>query len=570
MALDGLFLRNLIEELKLIENSHIDKIHQPSKDELVLLLRKPKFSERLYISAKSGIARLHLTEQKFENPDTPPMFCMLLRKHLGNARIDEISQFSLERVTQIKTTATNEMGDTVNPRLIIELISGSPNIILLDNEGRIYDALRRSNIEVGGRLIQPGAIYELPDKKERLNILSTSAAKITEAVFSSNEKNLDSAILSTLEGLSPLIAREICFRATKTVDFPLENLTTYHKNMLTKELAAIKAELSTGAHPTVLCDNSNNFTEFSFTEIKQYGTLYQNKSFEGYSMLLDTFYQKRTESERLRQASLDILKLLSLIESRIKRRMALRERDLEKCLNREHLRIYGELIKANLHSISLGQTKASVVNYYDENMATVSIPLNPALSPAANAAKYFKDYKKSHTAEQTLSSLIETDKNELTYIQSVLESLSRAKTTADIDEIRTELASVGLIKQKQNTKAKKVNTNFEEFVSPSGLPVLMGRNNTQNDDLTLHTAAKTDIWFHTKNIPGAHVVLCTDGSHTDEDILFAATLAAKNSKAAASSQVAVDYTPIKFIKKPNGAKPGMVIYSTNQTVYVTP
>ena len=570
MALDGLFLGKLIEELKLIENSHIDKIHQPSKDELVFLLRKPKFSERLYICLKSGMARLHLTEQKFQNPDTPPMFCMLLRKHLGNARIEEISQYGAERVIKIKTVATNEMGDTVYPELIVELISGSPNLILLDSDGKIYDALRRSNIEAGGRLIQPGAIYELPQSEKTLNLLEGEAKTLTDAILASSEKTLDKAILSSFEGVSPFIAREISYLTTGSVDFALQSITGYHKNMLCSVLEDIKTRLSTTASPTLIKDTTGALIDFTFMPIKQYGNLYKCETADSYTDLLENFYAKRSEAERLKVASFDILKLLGNLEARAKRRMLFRKKDLEKCSDREKLRIYGELIKANIHTINQGDSSATVANYYDENMAKISIPLNPAISPAANAAKYFKDYKKSHTAEQTLTALIKEDEQELLYIESVLDSLARAESVADIEEIRQELALGGYIRSSKAKRSSVKTTPFAEFISPSGLRVLMGKNNTQNDVLTLKTANKNDLWFHTKNVAGSHVVLCTDGTHTDEDILFAATLAAKNSKAAASGQVAVDYTPVKFIKKPNGAKPGMVVYSTNSTVYVTP
>lgn len=570
MALDGAFIQKLVAELTQAVGAHIDKIHQPSRDELVLLLRKPAFTKRLLLSAKSVSMGVYFSEIKYDNPATPPMFCMLMRKFLGGGRITDITSPNLERIIKINISSVNEMGDIITPTLIIELITGSANIILVDEKGKIIDAVHRSQLENGGRIIHPGALYQPPTPLEKLNPLTTGVNEILEAIYKT-DMPLDRALLNTVQGFSPLICREISFAVTGDTEFSVSSLTGYHKNMLREKLEQVISEIKDGGSPTLLLDKQGSPTDFSFTEIRQYGFPYKNETYASYSSLLEAFYMRRRDKAHLKAEAQDILRLLTNLTARANKRLGLRQKDLKKCENREQLRIYGELLKANLYAIKPGQTFAEVQNYYDENLATVRIPLNPALSPSNNAAKYFKDYKKTYTAEQTLTSLIESDKRELEYFDSVFDSLSRAETSADIGEIREELQSEGYIKQQNNKKSRSRTDKFLQFTSPNGFRILAGRNNRQNDRLTLSVADKSDLWFHTKHIPGSHVILFCDGKTPDEaDIIFAATVAAKNSKAAQSGGVAVDYTPVKFVKKPAGAKPGMVIYTTNKTVFVTP
>lgn len=570
MALDGSFIHKLVAELNTAVGAHIDKIHQPSRDELVFLLRKPNFSARLLISAKSESMGAYFSEIKYENPATPPMFCMLMRKFLNGGRITGITGTDLERIIKINISGVNEMGDIITPVLIVELITGSANIILVDENGKIIDAVHRSQIENGGRIIHPGALYSPPPPLEKLNPLTTPLTDILNRIYAT-DTSLDRALINTVQGFSPLICREISFAVSGCTDFPVRSLTGYHKNMLKEKLEQIINDIENGGKPVLLLDKNGQPADFSFTEIHQYGPCYKNEITGSYSALLEAFYRLRRAKAHLKTESQDILKLLTNLTSRANKRLSLRQKDLKKCENREQLRIYGELLKANLYNITQGQTFAEVQNYYDENLSTIRIPLNPALTPANNAAKYFKDYKKTYTAEQTLTALIENDKQELEYLDTVFESLSRAETPADINEIREELQGEGYIKRYNTKKKPHKPDKFLEFTSPGGFRVLAGKNNRQNDRLTLSVANKTDIWFHTKNIPGSHVILfCGGQTVSEDDIIFAATVAAKNSKAANSGSVAVDYTPVKFVKKPAGAKPGMVIYTTNKTVFVTP
>lgn len=563
MAFDGGFLYKVLEELKDAKDSHIDKIYQPSKDELVLTLRKKGFVKKLLITAKSGSARLHFTENRYENPQTPPLFCMLLRKHLLSARLVDICQPDLERIAELIFSATNEMGDIVEIKLICELISSSANVILV-KDGKILDALKRSGVEDAKRFILPGATYEYPERQQKLNPLSCDTSSLAEKIALGG-RGIPSEALNLLDGFSPLLCREIEHLTQKQLLAGEDKIKSTEAAIL-----FVTDNLKSGGKPTVIYKDGLPF-EFSFIPITQYGNGFYNTEFESYSALLDQFYTARDNAANIKAAAHSITKLVANLKSRTERKLALRLKELESSKNRENLRIYGELIKANLYAIPQGASFATVQNYYDENLKQIKIPLNPALSPSKNADKYFKDYKKSYTAEQTLKALTEADREEIVYFDSVLHSIERCATLSDLGEIRQELIAGGFIKALPQKQKNKAAPKFSEFISHEGYKIIVGKNNLQNDYLTLKLASKNDLWFHTKNIAGSHVIVFCEGKEvSDETILFAAKLAAKNSKAATSSQVPVDYTPVKFVKKPNGAKLGMVIYTTNKTVFVNP
>lgn len=557
MAFDGGFLKKISGELNEALDCHIDKICQPSRDELVFTLRKKGFAKKLLISVKSGRARIHFTDGKYENPATPPNFCMVLRKHLSSARLVEIDQSGLERIIKLKFSATNEMGDYVNLKLVCELIGNSANVILVGQDGKIIDALRKTfDIETAKRLILCGAAYVYPNKTEKLNPIEYGHTKILKSLEETKE-NISEKLLNTVEGFSPLVCREIEFSAQTAG--------------VSQAFLKVLDDLTKVGKPTMVIKPDGTPLDYSYTDILQYGNSYKLKYFPSFSKLLDEFYFSADLAARIKTAAADITKLVKNLYSRTEKKLSLRISDLEKSKDRENLRIYGELIKANISSIENGTEKARVVNYYDENFGEIEIPLNPALSPAKNADKYFKEYKKSYTAEQTLSRLIEKDREELIYFESVLESIEKANTVSQIAEIREELENGGYIKRTSSKPKKNIKPEFKETVSVEGYKIIIGKNNTQNDYITTKLAAKNDLWFHTKNIPGSHVVVFCNGNEvSDETIIKAATLAAENSKAKLGASVPVDYTLIKNVKKPAGAKPGMVIYTTNKTVFVTP
>ncbi len=571
MSLDGAFLSKIKNELNQYVGAHLDKIYQPSKDELVFLLRSKEVTARLLLSCRQGSARVHFTSFKPDNPPSPPMFCMLLRKYLSAARLVSVEQNGLERVLTLTFSSLNEMGDVIYPKIICELIGSQPNIILTDTNNVILDAVRRSDLETATRIIQPGAKYVPPTSTDKLNILLVKPSLITEEILKKENLTVSDAILDTIEGISPLVARELALRIAKDYSKPVSVLTSGEKMNITGVLNALLRDINENDKPYLLTDKNSVPKEFSFTEITQYSPQFTAELLGSFSETLDAYYQRKENAERIRRAAVDVYKLLTTLMQRTNRKKELRKKDLEKCADREKYRIYGELIKANLYCIKAGSKSVTLNNYYDENLSEIVIPLDPALSPAVNADKYFKEYKKSYTAEKMLISLIEEDEKDLLYFESVLDALTRAETLGELSDIREELIESGILRISSKAKKVKVSNNFKEYISPSGNKILVGKNNRQNDKLTLSVAKKTDIWFHTKNIPGSHTVLLTEnGQVSDQDLCFAASIAAFHSKAQNSSTVPVDYTLVKYVKKPNGAKPGMVIYSGEKTLFVTP
>lgn len=570
MGIDGIYLYQLKTEIENgLSNARIDKIHQPSKEELVLLLRSASGAKRLLISIRPSAPRINFTQNTFENPSEPPMFCMLMRKHLSGARFVGVEDNGFERVVTLMFEGTNEMGDRVRLSLVTELIGKQTNLILVGSDGRIIDSLRRSDIEAGGRMIQPGAVYTLPEKQEKLNVIETEPLKIIETVKAA-AMPLSKAFVSVVDGFSPLIAREIVVRAGCDTDKYSNSLSLTEETALVGALTDFKREISC-PKPTALVDDRGVPFEFSYTDIIQYGSSAKRINFATLSELLDAVYTERDRKERIRSCANELFKLVNNLLSRIAKKLAIRKKEQEKCADGDKWRIYGELLKANLYAVERGVPYVDVQNYYDPELKTVRIPLNVTLTPAQNAQRYFKEYKKCCNAAAMLGQLIEESENELRYIESVADELSRASSVSDLNEIKSELALAGYIRERGDRKKQARASAPLEFVSPDGYRVLVGRNNRQNDELTLRTAGDGDMWFHTKNIPGSHVIVfCNGDEPSDETVLFAAELAARHSKAAGSSSVPVDYTRVKYVKKPAGAKPGMVIYKTNKTVYVTP
>lgn len=570
MALDGAFIYKIKEELSEAVSMHVDKIYQPSKDVLVFLLRGKGEVRRLYISAKPGKARVNFTDYKPENPENPPMFCMLLRKHLNAARITDVIQEGLERVITFTFSTSNELGDIIEEKLVIELIGNSPNIILLDQNGRIADAVRRSDVETAKRIIHPGAVYTYPDKTSKYELLTDSAELITKEILSYTQTPVFSAIMKSINGLSPLICREMALNFCNEFDKPVSELKNSERANIIGTVNKFANLLRNSDSAVLLYDSNGEIKEFSFTDIKQYGNMYTKKSCPGFSAALDEFYSEKDKAESLKKASSDMLRVLASLYSRTDKKLAIRLEELKATEDREKFRIYGELIKANIYMIEKGASSCRVVNYYSENGEYITIPLDSKLSPAANSAKYFKEYKKTYSAAESLKKLTEEDRKDLKYIDSVLDELSRAQNIAEINAIREELYSSGLL-TKPDTKKKPNKPLKEEFIKENfgGFEIMVGKNNRQNDEITLKIASKNDLWFHVKDYPGSHTVIFTDNKTVpDNVILHAATLAAAHSKAGITGKTAVDYTLIRYVKKPSGAKPGMVTYSNQKTVFV--
>lgn len=563
MPLDAICLQAVVNEISpALIGSRIEKIQQPARDQLVLLLRG---NRRLFICANPNQPRIHMTEQLRDNPSQPPMFCMLLRKHIGNGRIVAVEQSLLERVVTLAIEATDEMGEQSRFSLILEAMGRNTNLILTDKENRIVDCLRRVDLEMSQvRQVLPGLFYELPPKQEKCDPLT-----VTEDEFFRLLRDGESAeqqLTAKFTAISPLIAREIVYNAYGDSDSCVVD------DRLWRSFAQWKQSVKESSFtPNVLLRQGKPF-DFTYRSIAQYGSYGESVAQESFSTLLDTFYSRREQAERVKQRGQELVKAATNARDRVRRKIALREKEYAQTQDRETLRIRGELITANLYRVERGQRVLEAQNYYEESCPTVEIPLDVRLSPQENAAKYFKQYNKAKTAEKMLTELITAGREELQYLESVLQELQLAESEQDFMDIRAELEAGGYLR-KQNKKGGGFQrpSKPREFRSTAGLRILVGRNNRQNDRLTTKDAQKWDLWLHTQKIHGSHVILCTDGIEPDEQsVLEAAQIAAYFSQGREGDKVAVDYTPVKFVKKPAASRPGMVIYTTYKTMYVTP
>ncbi len=567
MPLDAICLQGVVGELApQLTGSRIEKIQQPARDQIILLLRG---SRRLFLNAGANQPRIHLTEQLRDNPSQPPMFCMLLRKHLSGGIIESVRQEPLERVVTLTVLASDEMGERSRFTLVWEGMPRRANLILCDRDGRIIDCLRRVDLEAEqDRQVLPGLFYRLPTRQDKRSPLSVTEEEFAALLGrAAPDAPLDGWLLDTFTAISPLVARELTVRACGSTDAPVSQ-----GNALWDVFSRWQRDVNENTFTPMLIKRNGSLADFTYGPVTQYGTYAETEIYDSFSHLLDDFYEKREQAERVKQKGRDLLKTATTARDRVRRKLAAQEKELTACLDRDHLRICGELITANLYRMERGQSRLTAQNYYDENCADVDIPLDVRLSPQENAARYFKQYAKAKTAEKYLTAQLQRGREELQYLESVLQELAQAESEQDFNDIRTELTDGGYLrgrgkKQPGFQRASKP----REFRSSAGLRILVGRNNRQNDRLTTKDAGKRDIWLHTQKIHGSHVILCTGGTEPDEQSLMeAASLAAYFSQAQGSTKVPVDYTPVKFVKKPAGAKPGMVVYATYQTMLADP
>ncbi len=574
MALDGIYLNFLVSEVnELLAGAKVDKIHQPSKNELVFIMRTRGGMHKLYFSADANSPRFAVVNSVPENPQTPPMLCMLFRKRLVGATLLSVEQYGLDRIAFFNFDATNEIGDRVKLTLVVEIMAQHSNVILFDEDNRIVDALRRVDSEKSSyRLVLPGAQYILPPAQDKLDIRSVEPQEICQGVLNLTNSKLSSAILKTMQGVSPLLSREIAYRVCGD-DKGIGELTTEEKMALLCEISALKTMVTNGeAKPTMVLDESEKPMEFSFMPITQYGKGYKVIEKENVFVLLEGFYSERDRVLRTRSKGAELFKLLDNAIERTSRKLNNQQEDLRKCADREDLRIKAELITAVQFKLEKGASVYEVENYYDNNNI-VKIPVDPALSPSQNSQKLYKEYRKACTAENMLIKLIEDGEQDLDYLKSVKDLLERSTLEREFSEIKDELISQGFIKPKKSGKKqmKKQALPPLEFKTSQGLTVLVGRNNIQNDKLTFKVGRKGDMWLHAQKCPGSHVLLLNDGNGIPDDaIVEAAEIAAFYSSAKDGTVVTVDYTDVKNIKKPNGAKPGFVVYYTYYSVNVKP
>ena len=509
-----------------------------------------------------------------ENPAQPPMFCMLLRKHLTGGRIVSLTQPPMERLVDLCLDCTDEMGEPVQKHLVLELMGRNSNLILLGGDGRILDCMRRVDFEMSEqRQVLPGLFYHLPPAQGKLDPLA--AEPETLAVLLRNaadEKKLDQWLLDTFGGLSPLVCRELSFELLGSVDVLLGALDASARDALAAALSERFAQYRSGAFTPVLLLQDGAPKDFSCIPIRQYEGYREERSAPSFSKLLDGFYSERDRTERMRQKTQALRKTLTNLTHRTARKLELQRKELAATYDREHLRRLGDIVTANLYAIRRGQTTLRTVDFYDPDMREIEIPLSPAISPQQNAAKFYKDYQKAKNAERILTEQIANGEQELAYLESVLDALTRVECERDIQEIRTELADGRYLREAgQKKRMKAAPSKPMEFRSSSGLTILVGRNNRENDLLTTKLASKGDLWLHTQKIHGSHVILVCSGTEPDDQsVTEAAQLAAWFSQARDGQNIPVDVTAVKNVKKPAGAKPGMVVYYTYRTVYVTP
>lgn len=576
MPLDALCLSGVVHELQnALSGAKIDKIYQPGRDEVVLALRAPAGNVKLLLSANPSHPRAHLTQISRENPDKPPMFCMLLRKHLSGARLLELVQPPMERVVDLRLEALDELGDRVERRLVLEAMGRHSNLILLDGEGRIMDCLRRVDSDMSARRqVLPGLFYRLPPAQEKLAPSSLDRAALESALAAAPEESqADKWLLDTFGGLSPLICRELAFRAGGATDARLHQMGEGGRSRLLDELEGLLRSVQENSFTPVMLEKEGHPSDFTFQPISQYGPAVSCVPFPSFSALLDRFYEQRENQERVHQRGQDLIRSVTNARDRAARKIGLQEQELAATRDRERLRQFGDIITSNLHAMEKGMSRLTAADFYDPECPQIHIPLDPLLTPQQNAAKYYKEYNKAKTAESILTLQLEKGRRDLDYLNSVLEAIALAEGERDLQEIRQELTDTGYLRRpsKARDRGKRVASKPMEFRSSSGLRISVGKNNTQNDLLTTKQAFKSDLWFHTQKIHGSHVILWTEGGQPDlTSIQEAAQLAAWFSQGRASGKVAVDYTPVKYVKKPGGALPGMVVYTTYETAYVAP
>ncbi len=571
MGLDGLTLKFIKNELTdYIIGSKVEKVHQPSKQELVFLLRTRNGAYRLYFSADGQSPRVHLTSYNFENPKQPPMFCMMMRKRLVGANLVSVDQIENDRILIFTFDGTTEIGDKTKYYLVCEIMAQKSNVILLDENKKILDAIKRVDESKSSvREVLPGLNYEFPPMIPKHNLFKDNAQTITDSIFSHSSKMLSKAVIDTIGGISPLIGREVAYRAV-FADKQISLLSEIEKERVMNEVQNL-IESAENPTPYRVSVPDNEFFDFSFLNIRQYGSDAKCIEYCSFCELIDDFYYEKDKNLRIKRKAGDLYKLLSNATERTARKINNRRLELEKSEKREEIRVFAELLTANQYRFSQKQSSYEVENYYDNNKLIV-VPADPSLTCRQNAQKYFKEYKKASNAEKMLHSLIEDGEQELLYLDSVFDNLSRAETENEIAQIRQELQNGGYLKPQKNSRQKREKALPPlEFVSTDGFRILVGRNNVQNDILTLKTAKNYDMWLHVSKQSGSHVIICSDNRGISEKAIYEASIiAAYHSKSAESSSVAVDYTLVKNVKKPAGAKPGKVIYDSYSTVYVTP
>lgn len=569
MALDGAFLYAVKNELQELIGGRVEKIYQPSREEIVISIRKKK----LYISANASSARVHITQKQPDNPQTPPMFCMLLRKKIGSGRLIEIRQDGLERILFFDFECVNELGDLVKITLACEIMGRCSNLIIISDDGKIIDSIKRVDEEMSReRIVLPGMRYTLPPRDDRLNFLTADPETIVTKLRETNSAELSKALIHVFEGISPILAREWTFFAGRGNHLQSDTIDGDQLDRLLYIIKKTREQLVKGECCfSVASTKEGILKDFSFIRLNQFGILMYTKEISTACELLDYFYCERDRAVRTKQRANDLFKLLVNLTERTSRRISAQKQEISECAEKDYYKLCGDLISANMYCIKKGDLSATVINFYDESNPEIIIELDVRKTPSQNAQYYYSEYKKCVTAEEKLAVQIAKGEEELQYLDSVFDALTRAEYENDIIQLRLELREQGYIKSGGNKSKPPKALPPIEYKSSDGYTILVGRNNHQNDQLSLKFAEKSDIWLHTQNITGSHVIVVTDGeAPPDRTIEEAAIIAAFNSKGRSSDLVPVDYCLAKYVKKPSGAKPGKVIFTNYKTAFVKP
>ena len=567
MPFDAMFLSAVCDELRQeLIGARVEKIQQPARDMVVLQLRG---KARLLLSASGNRPRFHVTQASYENPALPPMFCMLLRKHLAGGRIAAIEQPPAERSVELTLDCTDEMGTPCQKRLILELMGRNSNLILTDGENRILDCMRRVDFEMSEqRQVLPGLFYHRPPRQEGKLTPQELTKPALERLLAQTAApvHLDRWIVDHVAGISPLIARELAFGFCGETD---ADVLTLDRARLAEALT--QPTLLQARQPTLLLCGGRP-KDFTYCPIRQYGAYMTARTMPSFSALLDAFYTETEQRERMLQKSQSLRRTVTNLLERTRRKLAAQRKEREASLDRETLRRRGDIVTANLHAMTRGMTVLRAEDFYQEDMPEIEIPLRPELSPQQNAARFYKEYNKAKHAEKILAEQIARGEIEEEYLGAVLDELNRAESERDLAEIRAELEAGGYVRSADRRRQQKQPASRPmRFRSSDGFEILVGRNNRQNDQLSLKTARRDDLWLHIQKFHGTHVIICCAGAPVpDGTITEAAMLAAWYSQAREGQNVPVDVTQVRNLRKPNGAKPGMVVYDRYRTVIVTP
>ena len=533
MALDGAFLYAVKNELMPLIGGRVEKIHQPSREEIVISIRTKQGGKKLYISANAGSARVHITEKTVDNPQTPPMFCMLLRKHLGSGKLIDIRQDGLERILFLDFECVNELGDVVTVTLACEIMGRCSNLVVINNEGRVIDSIKRVDEDMSReRMVLPGMKYALPPRDDRLNFLTAEPEEMISAVRDTQPKELSKALIRVFEGISPILAREWTFFAGRGVHIESDTISGDQMDRLMFVIKRTREQLISGECCfSAVSDKEGQLKDFSFIRLSQFGTLMYTKELSSASELLDYFYYERDSAARTKQRANDLFKLLVNLTERTSRRISVQREELAACADKDKSKLCGDLISANMYRIQKGDTVLEAENFYEESCPVVEIKLDVRKSPSQNAQYYYNEYKKSVTAEKKLAEQIQKGEEELQYLDSVFDALTRANSENDIIQLRLELREQGYVRSAGGKAKPPKALPPIEYKSSDGFTILVGRNNHQNDQLSLKFAEKTDIWLHTQTITGSHTLILTDGeTPPDRTIEEAAVIAAVNSR----------------------------------------